>query len=83
LPDVQWFNFAPGLWVAVCAEAEEDTQGFWVCKIISIQRKRLNVHCWDFYNGHWADQMPVGLTMLAAGNLSMWLDTNLSCGDLL
>ena len=58
-PQVQCFNFAPGLWVAVCTAAVEDL------------RKRLNVHWWNFANGRWADHgsegtVPMG-SVLACG----------------
>ncbi|KIC71185.1 hypothetical protein DB41_CA00010 [Neochlamydia sp. TUME1] len=55
-PQVQRFNFAPGQWVAVWADADEDTQDFWICKIISVLHKRLHVHWWNLL-------MDAGLTM--------------------
>ena len=70
-PQVQRFNFAPGQWVAVQADADEDTQDFWICKIISVLHKRLHVHWWNFANGRWADHgsegtVPMG-SVLACG----------------
>jgi hypothetical protein len=70
-PDVQHFNIAPGLWVAVHADSDEDTQDFWIGKIISVLQKRLNIHWWNFGHGRLADHgtegtVPMG-SVLACG----------------
>ncbi len=69
--DAQRFNFAPGLWVAVCANPDEVMEDFWIVKIIMVQHNRLNVHWWNFTNGCWADHgtqgcVPIG-SVLACG----------------
>ncbi|ELR23030.1 uncharacterized protein ACA1_360460, partial [Acanthamoeba castellanii str. Neff] len=55
----------------VHADLDEVTEDFWIVKIITVQCKRLNVHWWNFTNGHWADHgtegsVPIG-SVLACG----------------